>query len=164
MTRQAYTSALRDAEGACHGPLIPARSTRGRAAKWAGREMVNANVHVVRSGGAWGLLPHDFPAYQTVFYYLRQWQRAGLWEKVNTALREQVRVKMGRDAQPSAAISDSQSAKTSEKGGVVATTKAKMGKAVSVTFWSIHTGSFSRHRFMQPIFPKARVVSSCWHV
>jgi len=81
---------------------------------------------VLCSGCAWQLLPHDFPPYQTVFYYFRQWRRAGIWEKVNTALREQLRVQMSREAQPSAAIIDSQSAKTSEKGGHVAMTKAKM--------------------------------------
>lgn len=126
MTRRAYASDLSNTEWELLAPLIPMPSTRGRPAKWARREIVNAILYVLRSGCAWSLLPHDFPPYQTVFYYFRQWQRAGIWEKVNTALREQLRVKMGRDAQPSAAIIDSQSAKTSEKGGLVATTKAKM--------------------------------------
>jgi transposase len=125
MKRRVYSSDLSDAEWAVLAPLIPAPLPRGRPAKWERREIVNAILYVLRSGCAWQLLPHDFPPYQTVFYYFRRWRRAGIWEKVNTALREQARVGMGREAQPSAAIIDSQSAKTSEKGGFAATTKAR---------------------------------------
>ena len=100
MRRQAYWSDLSDAEWAVLAPLIPVASTGGRPAKWARREIVNAIGYVLRSGCGWSVLPHDFPPYQTVVYSFRQWQRAGIWEKVNTALREQLRVKMGRAAQP----------------------------------------------------------------
>ena len=125
MSRQAYSSDLSDTEWTILAPLIPAPLPGGRPAKWSRREIVNAILYVLRSGCAWSPLPHDFPPYQTVFYYFRQWQRAGIWAKVNTALREQLRVQLGREAQPSAAIIDSQSTKTTEKGGLAATTRGR---------------------------------------
>jgi putative transposase len=62
------------------------------------------------------MLPKDYPAWQTVYGYLRRWTRAGLWEKINAALVKQARVHAGREPEPSAAIMDSQSVKTSEGG------------------------------------------------
>jgi putative transposase len=67
---------------------------------------------MLRSGCAWRLLPHDFPAWQTVYGYFRRWRQAGLWEQLNDALREAVRQQAQRNIQPSAAIMDSQSVKT----------------------------------------------------
>jgi putative transposase len=78
---------------------------------------VNAILYVLKTGCQWAKLPHDFPPYSTVFWYFRQWRQEGTWERLNTALREQTRRAVGRDAQPSAAIIDSQSVKTTEKGG-----------------------------------------------
>jgi len=69
-------------------------------------------LYGLRSGGAWRLLPHEFPPWQTVYHYFRIWRLDGSWERLNAALRERVRVKVGRPAQPSAAIRDSQSVKT----------------------------------------------------
>jgi putative transposase len=61
-------------------------------------------------------LPHDFPVWQTVYYYFRLFQKNLLWEKLNTIIREQVRVKAGREPQAGAMIIDSQSAKSAEGG------------------------------------------------
>jgi putative transposase len=82
-------------------------------------------LYVLRGGIAWRLLPHEYPPWQTVYSYFRQWRLDGTWEQINTALRERVRVKLGRDATPSAAILDSQSTKTTEKGGRAAMTPAR---------------------------------------
>ena len=75
--------------------------------------MVNAIFYVL--GCAWRLLPHDFPPWQTVYGYFRSWRKAGAWEQINDALRESVRLEAGQ--QPSAAILDSQSVKTTETKG-----------------------------------------------
>ena len=101
-------------------PLVPAVKPGGRPAAHSRREIVEAILSVLRGGGAWRLLPHDFPPWQTVYHYFRLWRLDGTWERINAALRERVRVRAGRHPQPSAAILDSQSAKTTEKGGPAA--------------------------------------------
>src|ERR1700730_6415720 len=63
------------------------------------------------------MLPHDLPRWFTAYWYFRQWKQAGIWERVNAALRRELRVQMGREAEPSAAIIDSQSIKTSSVRG-----------------------------------------------
>lgn len=81
------------------------------------REVVNAIFYWQRSGAAWRLLPHDFPPYQTVYFYFRKFQRNGIWMKIHNTLRDLVRSKEERNVSPSAGIMDSQSAKTTDVGG-----------------------------------------------
>jgi transposase len=125
MVRRAYPTDLTDAQWALLEPLVPAPKPGGRPAKHPRREIVNAMLYVLRGGIAWRLLPHEYPPWQTVYDYFRQWRIDGTWETINTALRERVRVKLGRDPTPSAAILDSQSSKTTEKGGRAATTRGR---------------------------------------
>ena len=120
MTRKSYPSDLRDREWQLLEPLLPPPKPGGRPIKYSRREVVNAIRYVLRTGCAWRMLPHDLPPWRTTFHYFRTWRRDGTWERVHSALRDQVRVSQGRDASPSAAIIDSQSVKTTEKGGLVA--------------------------------------------
>lgn len=115
--RRAYATDVSDAEWTIVEPHIPPPLPGGRPAKWPRREIVNAILYVLKTGCTWQLLPHDFPPYSTVFWYFRRWRKDGTWEKLNAALREQTRRQLGRDPQPSAAIIDSQSVPTTEKGG-----------------------------------------------
>ena len=117
MSRLPYLSDLSDAEWALLEPFFPPSTQRGRKRKHAWRELVNAMLYVLRSGGAWRLLPHDFPPWKTVYHYWRLWRLDGSWEGINQYLREALRRTMGRQAQPSAGIIDSQSVKTSTVGG-----------------------------------------------
>ena len=91
----------------------------------ARRELINAMLYVLRGGIAWRAMPHDLPPWRTVYHYFRLWRLDGTWEHINAALRERVRRQAGRDPTPSAAIIDSQSVKTTGKGGRAATTGAR---------------------------------------
>ena len=86
--------------------------------------MLNAILYLDRTGGQWRALAHDFPPWSTVWKDDRNWRNDGTCKRIHTALREKTRMKQGREATPSAAIIDSQSVKTSQKGGGVAMTAA----------------------------------------
>jgi transposase len=117
MGRRAYASDLTDKQWAVLEPLIPQPSTEGRPAEIERREIVNGILYVLRSGCAWRHLPHDLPGWGTVYSYFRRWRREGVWDHVLAALRMQMRTKQGRDPEPSAAVIDSQSIKTSAVRG-----------------------------------------------
>ena len=117
MERQGYPTDLTDEEWALLAPHLPPASPRGRPRVHSYRVILNAIFYLVRGGCAWRLLPRDLPPWRTVYHYFRSWRDDGTWEQLNTALREQLRVRQGRAAQPSAGIVDSQSVKTTGVGG-----------------------------------------------
>src|SRR5215469_7379470 len=112
-----YASDLSDQEWAILEPLIPPAKRGGRPRSVDMRQILNGIFDVLRSGGAWRLLPQDYPAWSTVYDYFRQWRHAGVWEGLVRTLRERLRVQAGRQATPSGVIIESQSVKTSERGG-----------------------------------------------
>ncbi len=117
MPRKAYKSDLTDEEWQIIEPLIPPAKPGGHPRTVEMRQVVNAIFYLLRTGCSWEMLPHDFPPYSTVYYYFRRWQKRGVWQKMNQALRQQVRQQAGKKAEPSVAIVDSQSVKTTEKRG-----------------------------------------------
>lgn len=135
--RRLYPSDLSDAEWAELEPLIPKARADVRPRKYAMREIINGLRYLQRSGCAWRMLPHDFPPYRAVFYYFRLWRKDGTWERIHDALYRQVRVHMGRNEQASAGSLDSQSVKTTEKGGSKATTGISGLWVASVICWWI---------------------------
>jgi transposase len=117
MGRRAYACDLTDGQWKRLDPLIPLPSLEGRPPIVERREIESVILYVLRSGCPWRLLPHEFPAWGTVYYYFRRWEREGVWKQVLQSLRMQVRQKEGRNAEPSAAVIDSQSIKTSAVRG-----------------------------------------------
>jgi putative transposase len=115
--RKAYQSDLSDAEWSCLQSHLPVPKANGRPRLHSPREILDAIFYVLRSGCAWRLLPHDFPPWRTVYHYFRFWRLDGTWERMHSALRKRVRVRLDRNPQPSAAIVDSQSIKTTGVGG-----------------------------------------------
>jgi len=127
--RKLYPSDLTDDEWRILAPLVPAVQWGGRPAEHARREMINAMLYVLRTGCQWRYLPHDFPPWKTVYTYFRTWRVNGTWQHIHDALRRQLRQAEGHHREASAAILDSQSVKTTEKGGRAATMRARKSRA-----------------------------------
>jgi len=89
----------------------------GRPPIYERREIVNAILYVLRSGCPWRLVPHDLPVWGTVYWYFRRWRDGGVWDQVLKELPMEVRIKQGRNPEPSAAIIESPSIKTSAVRG-----------------------------------------------
>jgi transposase len=130
-----YPSDLTDQQWAQLEPLLRRdrgkRHAGGRPRKYELRRVVDALLYVVKTGCQWRQLPANFPPWLSVHQQFRAWRDDGTWERVARALREQGRRSSGRNATPTVAIIDSQSAKTIGKGGRAATTQARRSRAAS---------------------------------
>jgi putative transposase len=114
--QRVYASDLTDAQWALIEGLIPVYAW-GRPRILSMRRVVNAILYLLVTGCQWAMLPKEYPNHNSVYHHFRRWSWEGVWEVINTVLREQVREQAGREAQPSAASIDSQSVKTTAVGG-----------------------------------------------
>ena len=112
-----YPTDLSDAEWAVLEPLLPPPAPRGRPLKWPRRLLVEAAFYLVRSGCAWRMLPRCFPPWPTVFTHFRRWRLDGTLRRMHDRLRALAREAEGRRPEPSAAIIDSQTARSTGVGG-----------------------------------------------
>jgi putative transposase len=117
MNRKPYPSDLTDLQWDNIEHLLPPPKTGGRPRAYDNRELVNGILYVTRGGCSWRMLPHDFPPWQSVYGYFRRWRLAGIWKQIHDALVVTIRHLEGREAEPSAAILDSQTVKSTEQGG-----------------------------------------------
>mgnify|MGYP001260889727 FL=1 len=126
-----YPSDLTDAQWAIIARLIPPAKAGGCPRKTDMRALINGILYVNRSGCSWRMLPKDFPPWSTVHGYYRQFRLTGVWDRIYEVLRDRVRKQLGRRVSPSAAIIDSQSVKTAEKGGTEVTMRARKSFAAN---------------------------------
>ena len=133
--RQPYPDDLTDKEwNLIEHLFITDRAKGGRPPKHSRREILNAIFYVLKTGCQWRFLPHDFPPWQAVYMQYARWKEKKLFEKMNAYLRRSLRELLGRKADPSAGIADSQSVKTTEKGALQVMMQTKRSKAENVIY------------------------------
>lgn len=121
-----YPSDLTDAEWALVEPLIPPAKRGGRRREVDVREVLNGLLYVLSTGCQWRAVPKDLPPKSTLFSYFDLWNWDGTLGRIHQELYVKCREAMGREASPTAAIIDSQSVKSAEKGGLTSTRAGMM--------------------------------------
>lgn len=116
--RKKYPDDLTEQEWECTGVLVEAKENKtGRKPKHERREILNAIFYLLTTGCSWRHLPHDLPGWKSLYSQFRRWRLCGLFERIHDHIRGELRVLLKRNQEPTAEIADSQSVKTTEKGG-----------------------------------------------
>lgn len=118
MPNSLYATDLTNPAWELIAPLLPAAQPGGRPRTTNVRAVLNAIFYLLRTDCQWRLLPREFPAWGTVYHYFRSWKNAGVWTCIQRIIYERVRRQAGKAACPSVVSMDSQSVKTTERGGV----------------------------------------------
>src|ERR1700740_2240163 len=151
-----YPSDLADAEWAIVEPMILPGRHGGRRRSGNVREVLNGIFYILWTGCQWKALPKDLPPKSTVHDYLELWNWDGTLERIHHALYVAVREQEGREASPTVAIIDTQTAKGAQKGGLGlilrATTRARRSRVASGTSWSTRLVSCGTSSFIPPMF------------
>ncbi len=135
--RKPYPTDLSDEQWALIDPLLP-KKKRGRNAQHSPREMINALLYLARTGCQWRMLPHDLPPWEAVYAFWRRLLDRQALEKINDALRVDIRLEQDREAEPSVIIVDSQSVQTAEKRGRSGSTHTNDAKEANAKSPSTH--------------------------
>ena len=140
-SRLRYPSDLTDAEWAHVAPVIPPARRGGNRRHIDEREVVNGLMYILSTGCQWRAIPKDLPARSTLYDYFDLWSYDGTLDRLHEALYVKCREQAGRAASPTAAILDSQSVKSAEKGGIASTRmalmRARRSKGRSAISWWI---------------------------
>jgi len=124
--------------------LRPPAKPGGRPREVKLREVLNGIFYIARGGCAWRMMPTDLPPWSTCYDYFRKWRNDGPWQRINDALRTQIRHRDQREKSPSMVIIDTQSVKTTERGARAARTRIRGSTAGSGTWWLTRWGWWLR--------------------
>ena len=114
-----YPSSMTDSEWKILETLLPTKpdTLRGRPQEHTRRSIIDGIFYIIRTGGAWRMMPNDLPHWKTCYHYFRLWAKLGHWKRIYHAIRDMARLAVGKKA-PTAAIIDSQSVRTASQSGV----------------------------------------------
>jgi putative transposase len=128
VNRQLYPTDLTDSQWVIIQELIPPAKPGGRPRSLDVRLVVNAILYVAVGGIQWRMLPREYPKWQSVYSYFRDWKRSGTWKRIHDTLRARMRRRAGRHKHPTGGCLDSQSVKTTAVPGPRGFDKAKLIK------------------------------------
>lgn len=116
--QQLYPTDMTDSQWNIIKEQVPPAKPMGRRRTLDMRMVINAIFYIAVSGIQWRMLPHEYPKWQSVYYYFRQWRNDGTWQRIHDTLRARVREQAGRHKHPTAGSLDSQSVKGTLVPGV----------------------------------------------